>query len=114
MFVEIDSALVLTGTPDRAGRFSLRCRAAAKGALQRQVVRVLVLHILTHPQYDRAQAYQAVGDYILHTHEHHWEFDARNDVAQDEDGDAAGHAASEGGKSEEEDDPRLQATPEPE
>lgn len=74
---------------------------------QRQVVAVLVLHILRQPEDNRAEPNKAVGYDILHAHAERGPADARDDELEDKDGDAAGHAAGQGREAQKQHDAGL-------
>lgn len=85
----------------------VRDRPPASLLLQRQIVAILVLHILADPQHHTAQSHQRIGDDILDTHTHHRPLNVLDNKFQDKDGDTAGHAARERRKSQKEDHARL-------
>lgn len=74
---------------------------------QSQVVAVLVLHVLADPQDDGGDADEAVGDDVLDAHAHHGPRDLLDGELEDEDDDAARHAAGEGREAQEQHDAGL-------
>lgn len=68
---------------------------------QGEVITILVLHILGDPEDDAGEADEGVGDDVLDAHLGSGPGHAGDDEAEDEDDDAAGHAAGKGGEAEE-------------